>query len=88
MSRKPDEAFRGRWQRLYDGLEQSYPDGELYEERSQATYGVDAVCLIDFHSGAGELLPVVLVLFLQLLELRLKSGHLHHLAGSGELSEG
>lgn len=61
-------------------MEQTNPDWELDEKRPEATYGIDAVSLIDLHCGARELLPIVLVLFLQLLELRLELGHLQHLS--------
>ncbi len=80
MSGQPYQPLGRGWQSLNDCLEQTNPDWELDEKRPEATYGIDAVSLIDLHRGARELLSIVLVLFLQLLELRLELGHLQHLS--------
>ena len=80
MSGQPYQPLGRGWQSLNDCLEQAYPDGKLDEKRPEATYRIDSVSLIDLHRGARELLPIVFVLFLQLLELRLELGHLQHLA--------
>lgn len=80
MSGQPYQPLRSGWQSLNDCLEQTNPDWKLDEKRPETTDGIDAVSLIDLHRGARELLSIVLVLFLQLLELRLELGHLQHLS--------
>ncbi len=80
MPAQPHEALRRGWQRLNDGLKQPYPYGELDEQRPKAADGVDAVRLVQRHSLAREPLAVFGVLLLNPLELRLKIGHLLHLA--------
>ena len=80
MAGQPNKALRRGGQGLNDRLEQAYPYRELDEQRAEAAYWVDAVCLIDLHRPAREFLPVVLVPLLQRLEFRLEGGHLQHLA--------
>lgn len=80
MSGQSYQPLGRGWQSLNDRLEQANPDWKLDEKRPQAADRVDAVRLIDLHRPTREFLSVVLVLFLQLLELRLELGHLQHLS--------
>ena len=80
MSGQSYQPLGSGWQSLNDRLEQTNPNWKLDEKRSEATYGIDTVSLIDLHSSARELLPIVLVFFLQFLELRLELCHLQHLS--------
>ena len=80
MAGQADEPVgRGR-QRLENGLVQPDPNGELYDQRAQTPYRINAVLLVHPHGFLRYPLPVLGVALLYLLYPRLKLGHCLQLA--------
>ncbi len=78
--RKSHQPIRIGREGLHQGLKQAYPYRELDHHWPQASQGVYPCLAIHSHRLLGKLTFVVLILFPQLLELGLETGHGPHLA--------